>query len=350
MNKAKSNTVRCLTAGVATMTAVTIAFAPSVAPPTPHPLAAQVQTVRVVSPPVELTATVQPLSGPLPTLLTDWLETIVVPPSAGAPIPTPQFPPVVVGNGIDSTIKNVYNAVEPWVQWGFELAAYAVGWIPYVGWLSPQIMYFYNLGERIVQSITFNVADWLGGQQTFWTGLRRVARDTVNSFIYFANDQIHFWLPSLPPLPPLPPIGPNLASITTEKVVPGLLPGANAPDTQAPELPDPQAPEQPTIHRPFRVEELAKLVGRFTHRDTPGGTTSVDVQTLGEGQSTPEDVAQDQAPTRPHSPGLVGAVSSAVRDLVSSAPHPLRDRIVAAKPKKDNGLNEDNGGATADTP
>ena len=144
----------------------------------------------------------------LPNLLVGWLERIIVPPSASAPFPQPDFPPAVVGNSIDSLIKNVYNAAEPWVQYGFELAAYAVGWVPYVGWLAPQIMIFYNLVERIVRSITFNIADWLGGNISFWDGLANVVVDTVNSFIYFANDQLAFWLP---PLPPLPPIGPFAA-------------------------------------------------------------------------------------------------------------------------------------------
>lgn len=63
----------------------------------------------------------------LPNLLVDWLRRIAVPPSAGQPVPTPQFPPVVAPTSIGSSIKNVYNAVEPWVQWGFDLAAYAVG-------------------------------------------------------------------------------------------------------------------------------------------------------------------------------------------------------------------------------
>ena len=107
---------------------------------------------------------------------------------------------------VSSFIKNTYNAVEPWVQWGFEVVAYAVGWIPYVGWLAPQIMYFYNLGERIVRSITFNIADWIGGQVSFVQGLVNVGVDTINSFIFFANDQLAFWLPPLPPIPPHRPV------------------------------------------------------------------------------------------------------------------------------------------------
>lgn len=144
----------------------------------------------------------------LPNLLIEWLERIIVPPSLGAEFPEPNFPPVIVGNSIDSTIKNVYNAIEPWVEWGFDVAAYAVGWVPYVGWLAPQISIFYDFGERIVRSITFNIADWLGGNISFGQGLVNVGIDTINSFIYLANDQLAFWLP---PLPPIPPIGPLAA-------------------------------------------------------------------------------------------------------------------------------------------
>ena len=42
--------------------------------------------------------------------------------------------------------------VEPYVQYAFELAAYVVGWVPWVGFLAPQITFFYNLFEPMVQS------------------------------------------------------------------------------------------------------------------------------------------------------------------------------------------------------
>jgi hypothetical protein len=192
----------CLTAGVATITAAAVVFGPAVQPPTP---VAPPPVVHVASPPVVLTAAVQPLAAAsVPNLLAGWLERIIVPPSAGQPFPTPTFPPVVSGNGIDSTIKNVYNAIEPWVRYGFELATYAVGWIPYVGWLSGQIMIFYNFGERIARSITFNIADWLGGNVSFGQGLINVGVDTINSFIQLGIDEWNYFLPPLPPLPPFP--------------------------------------------------------------------------------------------------------------------------------------------------
>lgn len=190
-----------LTLGVAAITAAAL----TIGPPAPQS-ADPAPPLRVATSQVALTATPAPLAvTDLPGLLTGWLTRVIVPPSASAPFPQPDFPPVVGGTSIDSTIKNIYNAVEPWVQYGFELATYAVGWVPYVGWLSPQIMIFYFFGERIARSITFNIADWLGGNISFITGLINVGIDTVNSFIQLGIDEWNFWLPPLPPLPPFFP-------------------------------------------------------------------------------------------------------------------------------------------------
>lgn len=243
---------------VATVTAATVALAPVVEAPPPT-ATADVHSSRVVSPPVHLAAATTPAAAPLalPGLLTDWLQRIIVPPSAGAPFPQPVFPPVIVGNSIDSTIKNTYNAVEPWVRYGFELATYAVGWVPYVGWLSPQIMIFYNFGERIARSITFNIADLLGGNVTFVQGLINVGVDTVNSFIQLANDELAFFLP---PLPPIPPIGPFAAA-----------------DTLAVNI-APTDPEQSV--KPLSVTEL--------QRSAPESTGVVETPTASEPAKTPE--------------------------------------------------------------
>lgn len=192
-----------LTVGVAVIAAVAITVLPP--RPDPSPTSQSVPVVRLISSPVRLSAAAEPLTASaLPNLLVDWLFRIIVPPSAGTPFPEPEFEEVVAGNSIGSGIKNIYNAIEPWVQYGFELATYAVGWVPYVGWLSPQIMILYHFGERIVRSITFNIADWLDGSVSFFEGLINVGVDTINSFIQLGIDQWNFWLPPLPPLPPLP--------------------------------------------------------------------------------------------------------------------------------------------------
>ena len=90
------------------------------------------------------------------------------------------------------------------MRYGFEVATYAVGWIPYVGWLSGQIMIFYNFGERIVHAITHNTLDWLNGNGSFAQNVAEGVSWTVDAFIQLGIDEWNFFLPPLPPLPPLP--------------------------------------------------------------------------------------------------------------------------------------------------
>jgi hypothetical protein len=204
----KTSLRSCLTTGVAIITATAVAFGPSVRAPAP----AAPHVVHVAAPTMVLTAGVQPLAG---APITDILSFIVVPPSAGKPFPTPHFPPVVAPTSIGNSIIGIYNAVEPWARWVADVAAYAVGWVPYVGWLSGQIPIFYNFGERIARSITYNIAYWLDGKISFGQGLINVGYDTVNAFIQLGIDQWNFWLW---PLPPLPPIFPGALAATTAEV------------------------------------------------------------------------------------------------------------------------------------
>ncbi|ULP38136.1 hypothetical protein MJO55_06835 [Mycolicibacterium rufum] len=125
-------------------------------------------------------------------------------PSASRPTfpPPPTIPPpVVTAFEFEDAIINTYHAIEPWVRYGFELATYAVGWVPWVGWLAPQIMIFYNFGERIVESLVVNSANWLWGPLPFGEGLANVARDSWDALVQLGRDEWNFWLPPLPPLP-----------------------------------------------------------------------------------------------------------------------------------------------------
>ncbi len=110
---------------------------------------------------------------------------------------------------IAQSIENAYLLIEPYVQYGFELASYAAGWLPWIGWIvAPQIMYFYNLFEPMVQSGLFNLLDWLGGTITFAQGLNNFINATTASINYFIQTEINWFLSFLPPLPPLPPFFP----------------------------------------------------------------------------------------------------------------------------------------------
>ncbi|WP_142308732.1 hypothetical protein [Mycobacterium interjectum] len=110
---------------------------------------------------------------------------------------------------IAESIENAYLLIEPYVQYGFELASYAAGWLPWIGWIvAPQILYFYNLFEPMVQSGLFNLLDWLGGTITFVQGLNNFMAATTASINYFIQTEINWFLSFLPPLPPLPPFFP----------------------------------------------------------------------------------------------------------------------------------------------
>ena len=185
----------CLMAGVALVMASAIVVVSSVRPPAPD---------LVASPAVRLSVAVQPLTTPADDVpsLADEIQMGIVP-SLGAALPTPpNLGPSPTPTDFNSLIKNTYLAIEPWVQYGFELATWAVGWIPWVGWLAPQIMIFYFFGERIAHSDVWNLDDWLWGSLPFLQGYVNNAVDKWNALVQLGIDEWNFW--GLPPLPPLP--------------------------------------------------------------------------------------------------------------------------------------------------
>ena len=115
-------------------------------------------------------------------------------------------PAAVTAANLGNTIKAGYLLIEPWVQYGFNLAAYAASFVPYVGYVAQQINIFYDLFEPIVQASLFNTIDWLQGSITFSQGLSNVFAATTASINQFIRYEINWLFGSiLPPLPPLPP-------------------------------------------------------------------------------------------------------------------------------------------------
>jgi hypothetical protein len=114
-------------------------------------------------------AAVQPLDlqeqPPLLTILLISPLRLLGPAAAPGTLPPPPAPsPFAIAPNLANTIDSVYIAVEPWVQYGFEVATAVVRWIPWVGWFAGQIMVFYHFFESMVASGVFNFTDWLRGQ------------------------------------------------------------------------------------------------------------------------------------------------------------------------------------------
>ena len=106
-----------------------------------------------------------------------------------------------------------YNLIEPYVQWGFELAAWAVSYLPWpIGWLGQQINILYDTFEPIAQALVYSAAFLLDGQYDL---IVPVLTNGINAAVtYFVQGEIAWVLSFLPPLPPLPsfPIFPITAA------------------------------------------------------------------------------------------------------------------------------------------
>jgi hypothetical protein len=110
-------------------------------------------------------------------------------------------------------IINAYNALEPWVQWGFEVAAWAVSYLPWpLGWLGQQINIAYDTGEPIVQALVYSFAFLIDGQvdligPTLTNGVNTAVTNLVQG-------EIAWVLGFFPPLPPGPvlPVFPTAAA------------------------------------------------------------------------------------------------------------------------------------------
>jgi hypothetical protein len=129
-------------------------------------------------------------AGALPRLLSSMTNAAVAPAAFGS---------------IATAIENAYLYIEPYVQYGFELLAYAINWVIPFG-LGTQINIFYNLFEPIVQAALFNTLDALTGTISFSQGLANFWGATTASINYFIQSEINWFRGFLPPLPPLPPL------------------------------------------------------------------------------------------------------------------------------------------------
>lgn len=144
---------------------------------------------------VQLTAAVRPLLLPAP-------------PGADAAPGSPAVLAIPIAPNLANTIDATYNAIEPWVQYGFEVAAAAVAWIPYVGWFSGQIMVLYDFGESIVASGVYNFTDFLRGDGGIISNLVDFGIDVGLAFVWLGLDEVAQFFP-LPPFccyPPRPPV------------------------------------------------------------------------------------------------------------------------------------------------
>lgn len=210
-----------LVAGAAAATATAIALAPVQAAPADiavpaHPTSTQPQLTQAM---VDLLAAASRMTAAVAPKL----------PSQSGAAPAPGVAPagavttgvtaaptaIAIAPNLANTIDQIYVDVEPWVQWGFEIGASALGWIPWVGgWAGGLLMDAYNFGQSLVASGVFNFTDWLRGDGGIIQNLADFGVDAVLAVAWLGIDVVSTFIPLPPiPLPPRPPLqGPFLAS------------------------------------------------------------------------------------------------------------------------------------------
>ncbi len=177
------------------------ACAASVAAVTVIPSPAAVTSAMTVSPAVALRAAVTPLLEPVNiAAITEYTPSLCCsnPPEALA----------VTTNPISTAIINAYDFAEPWVAYGFELADYALSFVPGLWWIAPAIDLAYFSIEPLVQAGVYSFAYLIDGQVAdIGPTLALGVQEAVDNFIFFGIAWIGSLIP-LPPLPPFPPVPP----------------------------------------------------------------------------------------------------------------------------------------------
>jgi hypothetical protein len=130
-------------------------------------------------------------------------------------------PAALAAQSLGADIEAFYNAVEPWAAYGVEFVSWAVGWVPVAGLLAPQLIFGYDLGESITQSLVFNTADLVDGTITFAQALSNISTATTDAFNAFVNTEIG-WIEGM--LPPLPPLGVDPPALADLGALAGLVP------------------------------------------------------------------------------------------------------------------------------
>ena len=178
------------------------ACATSVVAATVIPSPTAVTSAMTVSPSVALRAAVTPLLEPVNVAAA---AEYAPPVCCSNPSVDPQAVPLTSAG---SVIINTFDALEPWVAYGFELADYALSFVPGLWWIAPAIDLAYFSIEPLVQAGVYSFAYLLDGQfAEIGPTLALGVQEAIDNFIFFGIAWIGSLIP-LPPLPPFPPIPP----------------------------------------------------------------------------------------------------------------------------------------------
>ena len=218
---------------------------------------------------------------------------------AAASLPTLRVvsPEVQLTAGGDVIIA-AYTAIQPWVAYGFELADYALSFVPGLWWIAPAVDLAYFTAQPVLESLVYSFAYLIDGNFTaIGPTITLGVQTAVQNFIDYGIA----WIGSLVPLPPLPPFPPfpgaALSAPATARAVTvraaGHIAAAAATEAEAPTATDAPAETPAAIEAPAEAAPTAT--------DAPAETPAA--------TNAPADAAPTATvATRPHrDAGRIGA-------------------------------------------
>ena len=129
--------------------------------------------------------------------------TISQPAAVSAPIH--MVAPAIQLTTAGDTIIAAYTALQPWVAYGFQLADYALSFVPGLWWIAPAVDLAYYTAQPLVEAGVYSFAALIDGN---WGLIGPIVQNgiqnSINNFVQYGIA----WIGSLVPLPPLPPFPP----------------------------------------------------------------------------------------------------------------------------------------------
>lgn len=223
--------------------------------------------------------------------------------------------PAVNLTAVGDVIINTYDAFEPWVAYGFELADWALSFVPGLWWIAPAIDLAYFTAEPLVQSLVYSFAYLIDGNfdligPTLADGLTSAAAN----FVLFAIDWLYSIVP-FPPLPPFPPF-PGIAAATEAGPVTGAGRGtAAATVVTVPEAVTTDPPADTPANTPADTPAVAPA-------DAPAGESSAVPEAATADGPAAEAAGSADGPTADPPATTAGVTSAAGQADSTDAPAP----------------------------
>jgi hypothetical protein len=237
-------------------------------------------------------------------------------PAAAIPeMPDVIWPSPSLAQSAGDFIINVYNALEPWFQWGWSVVAWAAGWVPIVGFFAQQINIAYATIEPLVQAVVYSFAYLIDGQAALIPDT--LVQGVAAAWNNFVQGEIYWFESFLPPLPPLPFLAAPASAVAPAAAL-AAEPAEPVAEEQAAEG---QAGEEQSAPATAGFKESRSVAAATeTGTETPATETPATETPAIELDVEPAPVSTDAAATSPEPSSDAPAANDSQSDSPPKAP------------------------------